>query len=242
MQKILGFFKSLKLAAWLIAVLAVGSALATAIPQGLDAESYAAAYGKLLGGLVFRSGLADFFVSPLFLAPSFLFFANLSACTMDRLVRELKKKERRRHGPDILHVGLMLLVVGGILSFSGRAEGAASLAAGESAILPDGRTLRLDRLERRTYEDGRPRDWISTVSVLREGRTEIEGYPLRVNHPLRLGRLTLYQASYAQEGEIERSGIKAVTDPGYYLVLAALLVAGGGIFLTFAQKLGDLKR
>jgi len=240
-RKILGFITSTKLAAWLIAVLAAGCALATAVPQGLDEASYVATYGRLVGALVVGTGLADYFVSPLFLAPAFLFFANLSACAAERLVRESRKKGKRRHGPDILHLGLVLLVLGSILSFSGRQAGSATLAAGDSARLPDGRVLRLDRVEYRAYEDGRPRDWISTVSIFRDGKAQVEGYSLRVNHPLRLGKLALYQASYSNEGGVERSGIRAVADPGYALVLAALAVSCAGLFLTLFQKLGDQK-
>ncbi len=241
MQRILGFFKSMRLAVALIAILAAGSALATVVPQGLRSEEYIAGYGRTLGGILVGSGMSRYFRSPLFLAPAFLFFANLSACSVDRLIRELRKKGRRRHGPDLLHLGLMLLVIGALLSFSGRREGAVSLAEGEVAGLPDGRLLRMDRIDYLAYEDGRPRDWISRVTVLRDGKAEIEGYSIRVNNPLRLGGVALYQSSYGIEGGVERSGIKAVADPGYALVLAALVIACAGTFLTFLQKLGDTK-
>jgi cytochrome c biogenesis protein ResB len=233
---------SMKLAVALIAILAIGSALATAIPQGLEAKEYTSLYGRPLGEFVAHSGLSRFFGSALFIAPAFLFLANLSACSVDRLVREARKKGRRRHGPDILHLGLMLLVVGSILSYAGRQEYAVSLAAGDIAMLPDGRTLRLDDSRYLAYEDGRPRDWISTISVFDEGKAQIEGYPLRVNHPLRLGKLTVYQAAYSTEDGVERSGLRAVADPGYALVLAALLIIGAGMSFILYQKLGDLTR
>jgi len=239
-KAILRFLKSVKLAIALITVLALGSALATILPQGLPEEGYAELYGGALGALVFRSGMSSYFRSLPFIVPAFLFFANLSTCAADRFVRELRKESRRRHGPDLLHLGLMLLVVGALLSFAGRREGSVSLAEGESARLPDGRILRLERFEYLAYGDGRPKEWTSVVSILREEELEVEAYPLRVNHPLRLGSATLYQAS-REAGAVERSGILAVADPGYRLVLAALLVTGAGLFLTFFQKLGDQK-
>ncbi|HOX30772.1 MAG TPA: cytochrome c biogenesis protein ResB [Spirochaetales bacterium] len=313
MQKLLRFFTSMRLAIALIALLAAGSALATAIPQGLGEADYLARYGRLLGAVLVQAGMDRYFGSLLFIGPAFLFFANLAACSASRFARELRKKSRRRHGADILHFGLMLLVVGSVLSFSGRREGSVRLAPGESAELPDGRILRLERFEYLSYEDGRPRDWISSVSVLKDGEAQIEGYALRVNHPLKLGKLSLYQASHSAEaallvrdaagkesllargqelesggsrlflmtpddgagkavfrlegpegsgaprvlraapGEsagpfallairsLERSGIQAVADPGYALVVAALLVICAGTFLAFIQKLGDTK-
>jgi cytochrome c biogenesis protein ResB len=247
-KKVLSLLKSMKLAVALLALLAAGCALATLVPQGLDAGAYEAAYGRLVGGLIAGSGLSAFFTSPLFLAPSFLFFANLSACATDRLLRELRKKKGRRHGPDLLHLGLMLLVVGSVLSFASREELEASFAPGEAAELPDGRILRLEAFEYLAYDDGRPKDWISTVSVFERDAAapgglapRVERYPIRVNHPLRLGKLTVYQASRSVEGGIERTGLRSVSDPGYALVLASLILVVAALFLTFYQKLGEQK-
>ena len=310
-----GFFRaarSLRLTAGLLAYLAAAGALATLVPQGREAAYYLERYGRLLGALVNGLGYSHFFTSLLFLVPSFLFFVNLAACAVDRFRRELRRKERRRHGPDLLHLGLLLLVAGAVLSFTGRQEGFVRLAEGNAVELPDGRLLRLRGFEYLTYEDGRPRDWISRVDVERGGRAELEGYEIRVNHPLKLGRLAVYQASHARERklllrdpaggepslgrgeeaefggtsvfyladeeegervilrlaapgqgpavlhaaagdaagpfvvaairEVEITGLQAVVDPGYPLVLAALLVVGLGAFLTFFRKIGDITR
>ena len=199
-----------------------------------------------------------------------------------------------------------------MLSFAARQEGFARLAEGEAVELPDGRLLRLRGFEYSTYGDGRPRDWVSRVDVEREGRAQLAGFEIRVNHPLKLGRLSVYQASWARErklllrdpagGELalargeeaasggtsvfymadeeaaERvvlrlaapgrepavlrasagdaagpftvvsirevlvTGLQAVVDPGYPLVLAALLVVGLGAFLALFQKIGDMNR
>jgi len=236
----LRFFTSIKLAAALIAILALGGALATLVPQDLAAADYRAVYGASLGGFLVLSGMTRYFRSFLFIAPAFFFFANLSACTVNRFIRELRKKKgAKRHGPDILHIGLMLLVVGSLVSASGRREYTVVLAPGQRALLPDGRVLILESFDSETYADGRPRDWTSAVTILREGRPEIEGRGIRVNRPLRLGAISLYQDSHAIEAEL--SGIRAVVDPGYPLVLAALVVVAGGAVLSFARGKGDRK-
>ncbi|HRY72660.1 MAG TPA: cytochrome c biogenesis protein ResB [Spirochaetia bacterium] len=314
MRKFLDFLRSMRLALILIAYLAATGVLATLVPQGREPEFYAGAYPKLVADLILSSGFSSFFRSWLFVLPSFLFFANLSACTMTRLLRELRKTGRRRHGPDILHVGLMLLVVGAVLTFSGRKEGFVRLAEGDAVELPDGRLLRLDRFEFLRYGDGRPKEWTSQVSVLKDGKTEREAFPIRVNNPLKLGRLSIYQTSHSVEralvvrlaeapsgqaverslaqgeefeaggatlffmapdegsgkalvrlkdakgassvlklgpgeaagpflvasfGERDLTGLEAVVDPGYYVVLAALVLVGLGTFLAFIQKLKD---
>ena len=199
--------KSVKLAIVLIATIAVGSLLATLIPQGGTSEEYFKLYPKLIAELVTQTGLTRYFRSILFLIPIFLFFINLGACSLDRFLRELHKKGRRRHGPDILHVGLLLLIVDCIVSFSGRAEGSVRLSEGESVELPGGEVLRLVSFTDSRYADGRPKDWTSVVSIAKDGKPLKENVEIRVNKPLRIGNVSLYQASYASDLGV------VVTDP-----------------------------
>ncbi len=305
----------MRLAIGLIVYMAVMGILATLVPQGREPEFYASRYPRLIADLVVSSGFTSFFRSWLFILPAFLFFANLSACTMTRLLNELKKKERRRHGPDILHLGLMILVVGAIMTFSGRQEGAVRLAEGDAVELPDGRLLRLERFEYLAYADGRPREWTSEVALLnKEGKPDRANFPIRVNAPLKVGAISIYQVSHeverllvlrmpgAEGPEVQRSlaqgeefeaggtsvffmapddgsgkavvriktrdaepsvrkvlagdtlgpfvvaaienrdisGLEAVVDPGYPIVLAGLLLSALGIFATFIRKLKDV--
>lgn len=311
MKRFLKALRSMKLAVVLLAYLAAASILATLVPQGMEAGFYQARYPRLLGEILVQSGLTRFFSSLLFLLPSMLFFANLSTCAASRLVREVKKPwKKRRHGPDILHLGLILLIIGAIFSFSARREGSIAMAVGDGVQLPDGRIMKLMRFEFLTYPDGRPKDWISTVDVLKDGKADPAAYPIRVNHPLRLRGISVYQVShqalrhvvlrdpagtefevaqggksmvgastvffmaqeegstkavlrltdpagastvvkagpgesagaYAVVGLVDRdlTGLEAVKDQGYTLVLVALLLTALGLFLTFIQKLGDL--
>lgn len=308
MKKFIAWITSMRLAIGLIAYLAITCILATLVPQGLADDEYRAMYPKIVAQLVVQTGFGGFFGSILFIIPAFLFFANLSACTVKRFVRELRKKAGRRHGPDILHVGLMALVIGSVWSFSGHQQGSVTLAPGDGVNLPDGAVLHLDDFRFERYPDGRPRDWVSVVSLLKDGKAIKEGVELRVNKPLRYADLTFYQASYEEvpslalvdpsgtevvlaQGE-ERvigdtayffmapdadgrqavirvgegadgktvkvgpgeaagdlkvgglraqlaTGIEAVSDPGYPLVLVALALIAVGTTWTFAQKLKE---
>ncbi len=188
----------MRLAIGLITYLAVTCILATLVPQGLADSEYLGLYPRIVAQLVIQTGFGGFFGSILFIIPSFLFFANLSACTVKRFVRELRKKGKRHFGPDILHVGLMILVIGSVWSFSGHQQGSVMLAPGDGVNLPDGAVLHLDDFRFERYDDGRPRDWVSVVSILKDGKSVRDRVEVRVNAPLHYEGLTFYQASYEE--------------------------------------------
>lgn len=306
--------KSVRLAVGLIAYLTAASILATLVPQGAAPEEYRSLYPGFLADLILQTGFDRFFNSILlFLLPSFLFFANLSACTVDRFLRELRKKGPRRHGPDVLHLGLMLLAVGAVLSASLHREESMTLVPGSRVNLPDGAVLSLGEFRFEQYPDGRPKDWTSVFDLAdKDGKPIKEKFELRVNTPLRYGGFTFYQASYTpytvlelrsrdgqpielyqgeeiklgdtayyfmaltgepsaagtravlrvddgREAKVVRAapgeaagelsvaafkqelatGIQAVRDPGYALVLPAMLLVSLGTALTFIQKIKE---
>jgi len=202
--------RSLKLAIALIAAITLGSILATLIPQGLTPDRYGDLYPRFVSLLINESGLSHYFTSLLFILPVLAFFANLSACTLSRIKRELTKKKSRRHGPDILHVGILVLIVGSLISFSERKEGTATLKKGDTLELPGGKVLTLVSFTDERYSDGRPKDWISVVDISKDGKKFIENRPIRVNAPLRIDGLTLYQASYASEPVLSLTGADGI--------------------------------
>jgi cytochrome c biogenesis protein ResB len=205
---------SMRLAVVLIAWLFVGCVTATLVPG---------------------PGFSDYFDSILFLLPVALFFMNLAACSLRRFLRARRAPAPRRHGPDILHAGLLLLLVAAALSATQRRGGVANLSVGDAIELPGGARVTLVGLSSEKYDDGRPKDWTSLLRVERDGRTLIEAFPLRVNHPLSIGGVKLYQASRSEDA----SGIMVVRDAFFGLVLASLAIAAAGLAITFAQKSGD---
>lgn len=229
--------RSLKFTVVLIAYMIVTGALSTFIPQGMEPEFYFAHYSPGLARLVVNTGFTHFFSSPGFLIPVGLFFINLLACTVFRFTRELKKKGRRNFGPDILHGGLILFMIASVFSVYGRMHGSATLAAGDSVILPNGNLLILDHFEYRKYEDGRPQAWISYVTVIQGGETLYSAHPIEVNHPLKLDNFSLYQVSYGSIEDKDYSVLRAVEDPGYTFVVISLIITGAGIFIAFIPKI-----
>ena len=153
-------------------------------------------------------GFHHFFRSPFFLAPALLFSINLGSCTAYRFTRRLREKESHRFGPDLVHIGLLVLIAGGLLSALGRQEQSFTAGAGDTVRVSSALSLHLLSLDMQSYDSGAPRDWISTVRVTRGGVEQVPSYPIRVNHPLRLGGLSVYQSSWGTEGRLD------ATDPG----------------------------
>ena len=291
----------------LILIIAVLSILSTLIPQQRDAAFYFHNYGSFGAGMILWLGFDEFFRSIPFVLPVGLFFINLTVCTVDRLVNRRRREARRRHGPDLIHLGLLLLIIGAMFSAFGRREGLVYMGKDDEIRLPGRYVLRLVSCEYVEYEDGRPKDWISTVQVLHDGREAISAYAIEVNKPLRIGGIRVYQNSFAREDravledeqgqastisngqgfeaegamlvfrridgesavferweqhtrtavsrlelgdtigkyrltELESrdvTGLKAVKDPGFIPVVAALIIVAAGLGLTLIQKRKD---
>jgi len=230
------FFKSIKLAIILILIITGLSLLSTLIPQNMGNSYYLSHYSDFLAKIIIGLRIYRFFSSWIFLIPALIFFLNLLTCTLYRFIRELGKKDKRRFGPDLLHTGLLVLLIGGVLTFSGRMEGYVNLREGERIQLPGGYVLILEDFEFLTYENGTPKDWISTVDIMLDGKMIFDSYPIEVNKPLKVGEISIYQHSYTAEGS---SVLQAVTDPGFVPVLIGLILLAAGLFLTYYQKLRD---
>jgi cytochrome c biogenesis protein len=194
------FFRSIRLAVVLILVIAGLSILSTLIPQNKEAAFYFHSYGAFWAQAILGLRFNQFFRSLLFLTPVALFFVNLSVCTVDRLVKREGRKTRRRHGPDLIHIGLLLLIIGAMFSVFGRKEGLVYMGVEDEIQLPGNYLLRLLDYEYVEYEDGRPKDWISTVQVRRDEEILVEEFPIEVNRPLNIKGIKIYQTTFAREG------------------------------------------
>jgi hypothetical protein len=290
MRSLYKLLRSVKLAVVLIVIITIMSILATFLPKLLP----------------------DFFRSVVFLAPCALFFVNLSVCAVDRFARRVRSRAKPRYGPDIVHIGLLILIIGGLVTVLGRKESMVYLGKGDVAELPGGYELQLTDYAFEKYPDGRPRDWVSTVKVRRAGIVMLDAFAIEVNRPLAVAGIKVYQTDFGREDLAELSdeagqtfsitsgrgftlgsslyffrgvegdgssagralferweghtltqeyragpgetfagyavkrlssrdvtGLRAVKDPGFLPVLAALILIGLGLSLTFIQKQGD---
>lgn len=77
----------------------------------------------------------------------------------------------------------------------------------------------------------RPKDFISKVTIIKEGR-ELLSQDIRVNHPLRFGGYAFFQSSYDKEN-LSWSGLQAVKDPGVAVVYLGFLMLIFGLIIIF---------
>jgi cytochrome c biogenesis protein ResB len=209
--------RSIKLALALLAYFAITGIAASFIPQGREAAYYRETMSPSAAELVLKAGFTNFYGSLPFLIPAFAFFANLSSCAAYRFSRELlKDRKKRRHGPDILHLGLVLLVASVVAGqaakqTSSEVQGYVRLGAGEAVQLSGGKILLVKSLREERYPDGRPRDWVSTVEIWKDGKLFVPEREIRVNRPLRIGGLSIRQASYRSERVLRLLGASGET-------------------------------
>ncbi|OHD21896.1 MAG: hypothetical protein A2Y38_05415 [Spirochaetes bacterium GWB1_59_5] len=191
--------RSLKLAVGLIILLGLLAVIGGLLPQGADPGAYASQFPAMVSGAILALSLDTVFTSPVFLLAAALFSVNLTLCSFHRLVGQLAKPfKTRRHGPDILHIGLILLIVGSTWSARVSSETTVQLSVGSETPLPGGEILRLSNFSFEHYPDGRPKLWRSIVEIDASGETKVSGFDLRVNHPLRFGGYTFYQSGYSE--------------------------------------------
>lgn len=109
-------------------------------------------------------------------------------------------------GAMIVHLGLMVVLAGGVTSLITGKRGNIVLEEGERTSLaslpsdrkiPLGFTVALDSFRVAFYEThpDRPKSYTSSVTVTRRDGSSFKKN-IRVNHPLMLNRFTLYQSSY----------------------------------------------
>ena len=211
MKAIYRFFTSVRLAVVLILAITALSLLATLVPQGRESAYYQAHFSHPAYRLISWFQFDRFFSSPLFLVSVAFFTINLGVCAIDRFVRRARTKATNRFGPDLIHIGLLVLIAGGLITALNRQEKDYTMAPGAQVTLNRSYALHLQSFEFLKYENGSPKAWISTVSVLKDGKTEIASFPIEVNHPLRLKGVTVFQTSWTSEATLSRGDGSEVT-------------------------------
>lgn len=147
----------------------------------------------------------------------------------------------KRKAPKALvsHLGLFLVLVGGLFGAPDRVELGLKLHEGESdhiAYDADGLAsglpfeLKLNEFEIEYYEDGvSPRQYLSRISI--DGK-ELES---SVNHPARHGMWRIYQAGFGQDAS-EYAVLKIVRDPWLPVIALGALLLAAGAFLSLSDR------
>lgn len=154
----------------------------------------------------------------------------------------------REGGSLVFHTAFYLLLLGALIGKAFGFEGQVNLPEGsafaDTRIAYDlatpgrwfgledhrGFVVRLDDFDVRYYANQVPRDFVSTVTVLEDGREVREGVT-RVNHPLRHDGMKLYQVRFGMAPHIRvRAGDTVLFDEPVMLA-----DAGGGVWTGAAK-------
>ena len=132
------FIPSVRLTVILLFVLIPVAILGSVIPQGREYAEYVKLFGFKWTGLLYRLQLVSVFTSPWFLVLIVLLGANILGCL---IVSILQKK--RTLGFILVHLSLVLLIAGGMVSATMRIKGELILEAGQTAssFSADGKTV-----------------------------------------------------------------------------------------------------
>jgi len=118
----------------------------------------------------------------------------------DQLLAEKSRWER--FGIDVFHVGIMVLLVGGFMTFVLGDRYFQVAHEGDIFVAPGGDfSLRVDKFWSENYaETERVMDWHTTLTVIEEGR-EIKTETVEVNVPMYHKGIHFFQSSFGQDWE-----------------------------------------
>ncbi|MBR5969296.1 MAG: cytochrome c biogenesis protein ResB [Lachnospiraceae bacterium] len=141
--------------------------------------------------------------SPLMYAAGVLFAVNLTLCTLGRVQWAIRRSKRKLElsawGSPILHIGLVLVLFGGIVSYVIGRQTYYEIPVGESAQVA-GRSGTLELLIRdfsvEYYEDNISPKQYYTEFTLTKRDGESADFTAYVNGPARYDGVTLIQQSY----------------------------------------------
>ncbi len=145
----------------------------------------------------------------LFNALIILLFINLGLCTLNRWLKIGKRLLVKQHniinhlrqwGLLVLHTGLILILVGGMINSLAGQSGNVKVVEGERVVIAHSKegediSLCLEEFEIELYENGMPSQYLSKVLIYKGDDLEQQS-TISVNHPLQYDGLKVYQQSY----------------------------------------------
>lgn len=134
--------------------------------------------------------------------------------TPGRLVLLGSKRTAGRFGSDVVHLGLVVVIAGGLVSGLAGFRTVLALEEGTTEVVPRADLrLRLDKFDIEAYPDGSVKDWKSRLSVMEDGRP-VFGKTIEVNHPLSYKGFLFYQSGFAQIRERPVLGLSVTQTDG----------------------------
>ncbi|MEN6560131.1 MAG: cytochrome c biogenesis protein ResB [Acidobacteriota bacterium] len=124
-----------------------------------------------------------------------------------------RKKRLGWFGSDVVHLGLLVVLAGGLASGLGGRRSDLALREGQTSGVPRASfQVRLDKFETEYYPRGGVKAWKSTVTVV-EGGAAVLTRIVKVNEPLRYKGYSFYQSAYGLNWDAARLGLE-IHKPG----------------------------
>ena len=142
--------------------------------------------------------------------------------TGPRLGGVAQKRRLGLFGSDTVHVGLLIILAGAVVSGFTSRRANLDLRVGQTAAVPRASfQVRLDRFDTEYYPQGAVKDWKSTVTVVENG-ADVLTRVVEVNHPLTYKGYSFYQTSYGWDWDNPRLEIqiKKPADASYLKTLS----------------------
>ncbi|MCG8573053.1 MAG: cytochrome c biogenesis protein ResB [Spirochaetes bacterium] len=193
--------KSLHFAIALLVYIIFCSLLASLVPQNLDSAFYQQKYPEILTRLLLSVGFDHYFTSFFFIGPIIVFSLNLFLCTINRFIKQIKRKNWKDFGPDLIHFSLLIMLIGGLIGIFQREEQLVWFKNGDTLHISKEYQIKIQKIEFQKYADGRPRDWLTTLEIYKN-QNFVRIQQVEVNRPLKIGEITIYQHSFNAEYQV----------------------------------------
>ncbi|MCG8572884.1 MAG: cytochrome c biogenesis protein ResB [Spirochaetes bacterium] len=249
-KKIIKAIASIYLGIGIIITIICFSIIASLIIQNQKPEFYYYHYSHLATQLILRLNLHQFFTSPLFLILAVGLFINLVSCTIIRIMKQIRNTHIKPHlGPDIIHLGLLIILMGGLVSLFSRNEEFQYFYEKEKVKFSKKYYLEINQIEFSQYSDGRPKEYVTNVTVYNiHNHQVIKQHRIEVNKPLRMGNIYVYQydlqidpnkkvpGTSTSHQRVLVTGLNFVQDSGIYLLWVGIMLMIVGLCWTYFQK------
>jgi len=214
---LLGTLSSLKTTVTLLLCIAALCLIGTVFPQREGSVSCGHGLVSRIPSLL---SPYDIFHSVWFIGVGLLLCVNLVLCMRKRV-----SFKRRSLLMLLLHGSILLIIAGYGLGFMGldgfmeiREGSSVSAVALKNGSLQDlGFSVRCERFAVDYYANGMPKEYVSDLSFIRDGRVAGQAQ-VRVNHPAHFSGISFYQESFNQSPS---SAIMAVSDGQKKMVIRA---------------------
>jgi hypothetical protein len=190
---------SVRLFLGIAGIVVLFSAVATIVPQGYPSAWYAGRFGVLPGALLHLLGLTDFFSSPHLVVLVGAMELNLVLCTVPRMAGRIVRRRHplRAYGPDVIHLGLIVAIAGGMVTMTRSEEQTYLVPTGAEITLgPDIAPVRVVESREIRNDQGVVVDWVIIL--------EHQGKPtqLAVNDPVPIAGFRFHFFHWGEEPTI----------------------------------------